>query len=238
MNNGTVKLGDLGLSKQLSKYTLFHTESKIGTPIYTAPEILALKGNEGKDNGRYYSFPIDIWSLGVTFCQLMSLEIPFVCDFGKKNIYENIKNNKKNEKILNNDKSKYNDDIIKNYSAEFLELIDWMLTIDPKNRPSAQQILEKEIVRERMNSFIQENDIKSDISEINKYIEKEKNKNLIDFENKDDDLNIKIEDIGNEVINNEENIKIISAQEEKIKYDIFRQISLIDKNLKKVKTYK
>ena len=112
------------------------------------------------------------------------------------------------------------------------------MTIDPKKRPSAQQILEKDIVRKRMNSFLKENEFNSDINEINKYIKKEKEKYQIDFENKDDDINIEIEDIGNEEINNEENMKRISTQEDKIKYDFFRQISFIDKNLKKVKTYK
>ena len=237
MKNGTVKLGDFGLSKQLSQYTLYHAKSKLGTAIYIAPEILCLNDNKKKDN-EGYSFAVDIWSLGVTFCQLMSLEIPFEYGLKNKDIFENIKKNIKNEKILNKDKSNYNDDIIKNYSTEFLELIDWMMTIDPKKRPSAQQILEKDIVRKRMNSFLKENEFNSDINEINKYIKKEKEKYQIDFENKDDDINIEIEDIGNEEINNEENMKRISTQEDKIKYDFFRQISFIDKNLKKVKTYK
>ena len=137
---------------------------------------------------------------------------------------------------MNKDKTNYNDDIIKNYSPKFLELIDGMMTIDPTKRPTAQQILEKDIIRKRMDSFLQENTLNSDIAEINKYIEKEKEKYLIDFDNKVDDSNIKIEDFDCEDINNEENMAIISAQEEKIRYDFFRQMTLIDKSLKKNKT--
>ena len=235
MKNGTVKLGDFGLSKKLSQYTLFHAKTKLGTPIYIAPEIIELKDKERKDS-EGYSFEVDIWSLGVTFCQLMSLEYPFECRAKIKDIYENIKKNIKNEKIMNKDKTNYNDDIIKNYSPKFLELIDGMMTIDPTKRPTAQQILEKDIIRKRMDSFLQENTLNSDIAEINKYIEKEKEKYLIDFDNKVDDSNIKIEDFDCEDINNEENMAIISAQEEKIRYDFFRQMTLIDKSLKKNKT--
>lgn len=242
MKNGTIKLGDFGLSKQLSQYTYYKTKSRVGTPIYIAPEIINLNNNneyERKDDG--FSFAADIWSLGVTFCQLMSLEIPFEFNIKNENIYEKIKKNIKNEKILNEDKSKYNDDIINNYSPEFLELIDWMMTVDHEKRPTAQQILEKPIVRKRMSSFLKENEFNSDIAinEINNYIEKEKN--LKDFENEDIDnnySNIKIEDIDNEDINNQETIINFSVKEEKIRYDLFRQMSLIDKSLKKNKTYK
>ena len=233
MKNGTVKVGDLGLSKQLSKYSLYFTKTKLGTRRYLAPEIINLDKTEREEG---YSFKADIWSLGVTFCQLMSLEIPFEIDVNK---YENIIKKIKNPKILNNDKSNYNDDIINHYSKEFLELIDWMLTINPIQRPTARQILQKDIIRKRMNSFLQENKFNSDeaINEINNYIEKEKEK-VKDFENKEDDLDIIIEDIGLEDICNEKSMKAISAQEDKIKYDFFRQMSLIDESLKKLKTCK
>lgn len=40
----------------------------MGTPLYIAPEVL-------NDTG--YSFPVDIWSLGIVFYELMNLQIPF-----------------------------------------------------------------------------------------------------------------------------------------------------------------
>ena len=228
MKDETVKLGDFGLSKQLSEYALFRTSTKnIGTLIYTAPEII--KGEE-------YSFPADIWSLGVTFCQLMSLNIPF-----KGNIIdlrENIIKNIKNEEILNKDKTNYNDEILNKYTSEFIELIDWMMTIDKTNRPTAQQILESKIVRKRMSSFLKENVFNSDITEINNYIKREEEKYFIDFGNENDDSNLKIEDNDNEDIYNEEKMKINNSQKEKIRYDFFRQMTLISKSLKKNKTYK
>lgn len=222
MKNGTVKLGDFGLSKQLSKYSFHSTNTNIGTPIYTAPEIIKRKK---------YSFPADIWSLGVTFCQLMSLDYIYDC---KEKIIKNIKN----EKILNKDKTNYNDEILNKYTSEFIELIDWMMTIDYTKRPTAQQILESKIVRKRMGSFLKENEFNSDITVINNYIKKEEEKNFIDFGNENDDSSIEIDDNDNEDINNEEKININNSQKEKIKYDFFRQMTLISKSLKKNKTYK
>ena len=94
MENNTIKIGDFGVSKNISD---FHsTKTMIGTPLYLAPEIIEKKER--------YSFEADIWSLGVTFCHLMSLEFPF--EGGKtENLYKNILKGIKNEKILNKEKN-------------------------------------------------------------------------------------------------------------------------------------
>lgn len=64
---GQVKLGDFGISRQLSDNTLF-LNSFHGTPLYLSPELV---------EGRPYSEPTDIWSLGVVLYELLTLQSPF-----------------------------------------------------------------------------------------------------------------------------------------------------------------
>jgi cGMP-dependent protein kinase len=54
--DGYLMLVDMGTAKKLSINQRFKTSTIIGTPHYMAPEIISGKG---------YSFPVDLWSLGV-----------------------------------------------------------------------------------------------------------------------------------------------------------------------------
>jgi NIMA (never in mitosis gene a)-related kinase len=97
MENNTIKLGDFGLSKIISP--LHRTKTLAGTPLYSAPELLKeieeiKKAKKKKDiELKEYSYEVDIWSLGVTFCHIMSLEIPF-------NSVDDVINNVKKENII------------------------------------------------------------------------------------------------------------------------------------------
>ena len=53
-----LKIGDLGISRTVDTEKNERAKTRIGTPRYVAPEVLA-----GKD----YLFPADIWSLGCKF---------------------------------------------------------------------------------------------------------------------------------------------------------------------------
>lgn len=68
--DGTVKLGDLGLSAILSA-TSDHARSLVGTPYYMAPERLS---------ELEYTFSADIWSLGCLLYELVTLYPPFYED--------------------------------------------------------------------------------------------------------------------------------------------------------------
>ena len=158
MADDTIKLGDFGISKKVSLSQ--DNQIFIGTPIYISPEII---------NKKDFSFKTDIWSLGVTFLQLISLRIPFL-GFDKGNIYENILNRNFNPNILNKDKNGFNENLLKNFSKELLDLIDEMISINPDDRPNVKDILKRDIIKNRMESYLKENNFDKD--EVNNSIEK------------------------------------------------------------------
>ena len=181
LKDDTIKLADFGISKKVSK----EDSMFIGTPVYTSPEIISKKD---------YSYKADIWSLGVTFLQLIFLRLPFLGE-DNETLYNNIIHKILNPKILNKDKTGYNEDIIKNYSKEFIDLIDKMVSLNPDDRPSVKEILNKAIIKTRMELYLKENnfdeneiiktkdEIKQKIKEISKNIEKNE-KDLIEKERK------------------------------------------------------
>jgi len=238
MENNTIKLGDFGLSKNISP--LHRAKTLVGSPLYTAPELLKeMKGIEeiekGKKKGKIkfneYSYEIDIWSLGVTFCYIMSLEKPFDSE-------DDIINNIKSQKIFNKEKNCYIDKIVEKYSKNFLDLIDELMTYEPSKRPTIDEILEKPIVEERMKLYLKENKFnKNEATEaINNYI-KEFRKIEKDEDEDINLCNIKIED------NNDDNLDVSHTsamtdpqKKEKIKYEFAKQLTLINEILNRAKT--
>ena len=145
MADDTIKLGDFGISKKVSlssDITFF-----IGTPRYTSPEII---------NKKDFSFKTDIWSLGVTFLELISLRAPFL-GYETEEIYENILKRNINSNILNKEKNGFNNYITKRYSKNLLDLIKEMISMNPDDRPNAKDILNRDIIKERMESYLKEN---------------------------------------------------------------------------------
>lgn len=65
--DGRVKLGDFGIAKVL-QHTKELLSTVVGTPYYIAPELV---------ESRPYSYPGDIWSLGVVLYELCCLRPPF-----------------------------------------------------------------------------------------------------------------------------------------------------------------
>lgn len=66
-HNNRVKLGDFGLSKEISGQGL--AETYVGTPFYMSPEIIA---------GRTYNAKSDIWALGCVIFEMCAFEPPFM----------------------------------------------------------------------------------------------------------------------------------------------------------------
>ena len=120
--DNNIKIGDFGISKTLcNKFDLAKTA--IGTLGYLSPQII--KEEE-------YSFDTDIWSLGVTFYQLMTFNLPFE---GKlKNLYDNITN--VNYKKLDG-----------YYSDDLRHLVHKMLRANVNDRPKAFEILNMPFIK-------------------------------------------------------------------------------------------
>ena len=127
---GQIKLGDFGVSKNLESLKMATTF--IGSMNYLAPEIV-----EGKN----YSFEADIWSLGVTFYELMTFKKPFQGNFPAVYL-----------KIVNDEV----EPITEFYSKDFRNLIYNLLNKDPSKRLKAKEILKLGFIKNRMLSYLQE----------------------------------------------------------------------------------
>ena len=116
--NGDVKIGDLGESQFLKNYKFL--SKFIGTKGFIAPEV-----HEGK-----YNYKADIYSLGMTIIEMLTLEIPYneyngileIYQKEKNNIYPNILYNIENVNIVNFIKLCLNKNINQRPSA--LELLN------------------------------------------------------------------------------------------------------------------
>jgi len=133
--DGRAKLGDLNVSK-IAKKGLLYTQT--GTPYYASPEVW-------KDLP--YDTKSDIWSLGCVVYEAVCLKPPFRAQsmealnkVVQKGIYPKIP-------------SIYSEDI-----ANFIKV---MLQINPKKRPSCEEILKLTIIKKK----IEELDLDEDGSE-------------------------------------------------------------------------
>ena len=110
--DGTVKLGDLNVSK-IAKAGQLQTQT--GTPYYASPEVWQDKP---------YDKSSDIWSMGAVLYEMTALNPPFTakdmkCLFTKvtKGVYPKIP---------------------AQYSSDLSGMISSLLQVDPKKRPSAE----------------------------------------------------------------------------------------------------
>ena len=158
MKNGLLKIGDLNVSK-LSKNN--YARTKTGTPYYLAPEVWEDKP---------YDYKCDIWSLGCIIYELCTLSPPFR---GKnfKELFSNIKNG-------------YYNPISNYYSDDLKQVIGMMLKTNPINRPSAKELLDcniiknriknKEIISKKESCFIGTIKIPRNIKDINRVLPHER----------------------------------------------------------------
>ena len=152
MKNGLVKLGDFGISKRFQK-TMDKAKTFIGTPYYLSPEII---------NGKPYDSKSDIWALGVLLYEMMTFKMPFNANSLPMLSVKIMRGQYIPPPTI--------------YTKDLRELVTKCLTVEPKNRPSIQEILRMPIIQNRIRSFLTENQYNKEFNKTitKKYKEKEK----------------------------------------------------------------
>ena len=117
-----VKLGDFGLARVMGNESVF-AYTHVGTPYYMSPEQI---------NDQKYNEKSDIWSLGCIIYETTALRAPF-----EATTHYQLAQKIKAGKI---------DRIPKIYSEELWKFIMTMITQDPTNRPSVDDLLKHEYV--------------------------------------------------------------------------------------------
>jgi NIMA (never in mitosis gene a)-related kinase len=120
-DDGQAKLGDFGLSKVMSAKTQI-AFSCVGTPFYMSPELV---------KGEGYAFGSDVWSLGCSIYELAAGYPPFFrADMDFYALGDAICS------------ARYPALAADNWSREFIAVIADILAVDPRQRPTAQKILD------------------------------------------------------------------------------------------------
>ena len=132
MKNGLVKLGDFGIAKGFQN-TMDKAKTMVGTPYYLSPEILENKPYDSKS---------DIWSLGVLLYEMMTFKMPFNANSLPMLSVKILRGNYTPPPAV--------------YTKDLREIVTKCLLVDPKKRPTIQEILRMPIIQNRIKNFLDE----------------------------------------------------------------------------------
>ena len=137
MKDGSVKLGDLNVSKVYRKGMGF---TQTGTPYYASPEVW---------NDKPYDTKSDIWSMGCVLYEMTSLKPPFRAQ-NMEGLYKKVMEGK-----VCRIPNKFTNDLYK--------IVQCLLQVKPEKRPSCSEILSNPIIVKRIEFF--KNYSREDVSE-------------------------------------------------------------------------
>lgn len=129
---GKIKLGDFGIAKCLNS-TFDKAKTLVGTPYYLSPEIV---------QDQPYGFKSDIWSLGILLYEMTCLKMPFEANSLPMLSLKIVKGN-------------YTP-IPNTVSKELKSLIQKILQVEIKNRPTIHEILRNPLIQPRIKLFLSE----------------------------------------------------------------------------------
>ena len=124
---GIVKIGDLNVSKIIGKNMAI---TQTGTPYYASPEVW---------NDNPYDYKCDIWSAGCIIYEMAALSLPFR-GTSMQVLFSNVMKGDFAPLPL-----RYSDDLMK--------IIKIMLVKNPQKRPSAEDLLNNEIILDKIEKY-------------------------------------------------------------------------------------
>ncbi|EDO35699.1 predicted protein, partial [Nematostella vectensis] len=119
--SGLVKLGDFGISKILDSEGM--ADSIVGTPYYMSPEIV---------QGKKYNQKSDMWAVGCVLYEVLTLKRVFDASNPLRLVSDIVKG--------------HYEEIDERYTEEMNSLVNKLLSQNPDDRPSVQELLEMPIL--------------------------------------------------------------------------------------------
>ncbi len=134
---GVIKIGDLNVSKIIKTMGMASTQT--GTPFFAPPEIW---------NSSPYDYKCDIWSVGCIIYEMCRFHVPFRAS-SMKELYNNVM------------RGVYPPIPLK-YSHKLKNIIKKIIVVNPELRPSASELLNCEIIKQKIKELNLGNDYNHD----------------------------------------------------------------------------